>query len=256
MLDSKMLEPKMDGSNGGVMKSASPPDRASNVRSPLRVAGRMIWRSTCCLALGYGLCVIVGLIPVNNGHQPATSGINVYFISNAIHSDIVIPLDVGSSSWRSRFPAEHFRASIAHATHVAIGWGDRGFYLGTPSWADLRVSTAAKALFLPSSTCMHVTLTSPRFLHKSAQCMTLSEAEFERLQRFIETSFARSPSGERIRIPDAAYGLHDAFYAANGSYHAFNTCNCWVGRALRVAGVRVGWFTPLPKTPLWYCSTQ
>lgn len=246
----------MVDSNGGALESACPRNREGSFRSRLRAAGRMIGRGTCSLALGYGLSVIVGLIPVNNSYQPATAGIDVYLISNAIHSDIVIPLDAGASPWRSRFPAQHFRTSISHATHVAIGWGDGGFYLGTPTWADLRLSTAAKALLLPSSTCMHATLTTPRYLHESAQRLTLRETEFERLQQFIENSFARSPSGEWIHISGVAYGLNDAFYVANGSYHAFNTCNCWVGRALRAAGVRVGWFTPLPKTPFWYCSMQ
>jgi len=30
---------------------------------------------------------------------------------------------------------------------LAFGWGDKGFYLNTPTWADLKFSTAVKAAF-------------------------------------------------------------------------------------------------------------
>jgi hypothetical protein len=30
------------------------------------------------------------------------------------------------------------------------------------------------------------------------------------------------------------------------------TCNCWVGEAMRSAGIRTAWFTPLPKTVFLY----
>jgi len=46
--------------------------------------------------------------------------------------------------------------------------------------------------------------------------------------------------------------VDDVRCQARGSYHCLNTCNCWVGRALRSCGVRTGWFTPLPKTVFFY----
>lgn len=69
---------------------------------------------------------------------------------------------------------------------------------------------------------------------------------------FIDASFRRNEEGEPIVIEDAAFGLNDCFYEAHGTYHCFNTCNCWVGAALRSAGVRCGWFTPLPRSVLVY----
>jgi Protein of unknown function (DUF2459) len=63
-----------------------------------------------------------------------------------------------------------------------------------------------------------------------------------------------SPGGRFLLIEGGAYGTDDAFYYAHGSYHAFNTCNCWVGRGLKAAGVRTGWFTPLPKTVSLYMA--
>jgi uncharacterized protein (TIGR02117 family) len=69
-------------------------------------------------------------------------------------------------------------------------------------------------------------------------------------------SFRRDEDGRFQLIDGAAYGSNDAFYEAHGAYHAFNTCNCWVGRGLKAAGVRTGWFTPLPKTVSLYLPTD
>ena len=40
---------------------------------------------------------------------------------------------------------------------VGLGWGDKGFYLETPTWADLKTSTALKAVSGYNTTAMHVT---------------------------------------------------------------------------------------------------
>jgi hypothetical protein len=41
--------------------------------------------------------------------------------------------------------------------YLAFGWGDKGFYLNTPEWADLKVSTALNAAFGLSSSAIHST---------------------------------------------------------------------------------------------------
>lgn len=41
--------------------------------------------------------------------------------------------------------------------YIAFGWGDKGFYLDTPTWADLKFSTAFKAAFWMGQSAMHTT---------------------------------------------------------------------------------------------------
>ena len=41
-----------------------------------------------------------------------------------------------------------------------------------------------------------------------------------------------------------ALGLTDAFFAAKGQFNAVYTCNAWVGRQLRAAGLPLGIWTP------------
>lgn len=202
----------------------------------------------------YLMIALVGLIPVNNHFTPTPDGIEIFVISNAVHADIVVPINAGAIDWRRRFPETLFRGNTAYATHAAIGWGDRGFFLETPTWSDLKMTTAANALLVPSQSCLHVYLTNPQFLTASRRRVRISQQQYEQLCAFIDNSFSRDAADNYQPIPGISYSQSDAFFAANGSYHAFATCNCWVGNALRSAGVRCGWFTPLPKSVYLYLN--
>ena len=72
----------------------------------------------------------------------------------------------------------------------------------------------------------------------------------------MRRSLRRNPDGTLQPIPGSNYGDRDAFFEAVGDYSAVNTCNNWVGRAMQVAGIRVGWFTPLPKTMFLYLASD
>lgn len=195
----------------------------------------------------YLIIALVGLIPVNNDYKPPSDGVEMFVVSNPVHADVVLPIETDVVNWRDHFPADHFRGDTSGATHIAIGWGDQGFYIETPTWADLRISTATNALFWQSETCLHVTYTRADYLGKDARSVSISADQYERLVRYIDATLEK-----RTPIPNAAYGSSDAFYEAEGNYHCFNTCNNWVGDGLEAAGVRTGWFTPLPKSVFMY----
>lgn len=201
--------------------------------------------------IAYALIALVGLIPANRNFQPAADGVEVFFVSSAIHADVILPLKTHTMDWRKQFPAECFRGNVQSATHVAIGWGDKGFFLDTPTWADLKASTASKALLLPSETCMHVSMTSAPLI-EDAQSTKISAQQYERLVSFILASFQRDPQQRNIQIPEFAYGTNDAFFEAHGTYHCLNTCNSWTGAAMRQAGIKTPWLTPMPKSMFLY----
>lgn len=204
-----------------------------------------------CLVL-YFLIALIGLIPVNNGFQPTPGGIEIWLVSNPIHTDIVLPAHTATIDWRERIPDGSFAVDSRRATHVAIGWGNKDFYVNTPTWADVRLSTVVHALFWPSESCMHVTLCTADGIPKDTRSVRISADQYQRLVDFINNGFCHRADGSMILIPHAAYGPADAFFEGEGRYHCFNTCNCWTGRALHVAGIRTGWFTPLPGAPLLY----
>lgn len=128
---------------------------------------------------------------------------------------------------------------------IAIGWGDEGFYLHTPSWAELKVSTALKAAFLPSKTVMHVTHYNK--VNPKWKIIELCPTQLQKLQHFIEESFARNATNSVQILDGAGYRFNDFFYRAAGSYTCFYTCNVWVNQALKKADVKTAIWSPFDK---------
>lgn len=218
----------------------------------------------------YLLIVLIGLIPANSDFEPAgPEGIEIAIESNSVHADLVLPIETRIINWRDHFPADTFTGETDWCTHVSIGWGDEGFYVDTPTWADFKTTTAANALLLPSSTVMHVSLGNLKFRDPATyRTVRISEDQYRAMVDYILTSFktdltetdltktnAKSASKvlpPKILIAGKSYGMMDAFFQANGGYHCFNTCNCWVGGAMKTAGIKVPFFSPLPKSVYLY----
>lgn len=200
----------------------------------------------------YFLVVLVGLIPVNNDFAPAADGVDVTVTSTEIHTDLILPLHNDVMDWRPLFPPADFAGDVGWATRVAFGWGNKEFYVDTRTYADLKAGTVVRAAFWPSPTCMHVDMWDDADTYPGARTVRLSREQYRRLADYILGTFRRDEAGRLLPIKGGAYRANDAFYHANGSYHALNTCNCWAGRGLKAAGVRVGWFTPLPGTVARY----
>lgn len=203
----------------------------------------------------YLLFVVVGLTPVNNGFIQPEDGIEIFVVSNSVHSDIIVPRTTSSFDWSTEFAAKDFGKHSLGETHVAFGWGDRAFYLETETWQDLEIGVASNALFLPSSCCIHVAFTRPEY-HLHTRSIRISEKQYSKLVDFLLRSFRKNGEEKKHRIEGYAYSDNDAFYEATGSYHLFNTCNSWVGRGLHSAGVKTPFFTPLPGLPTLYLDSS
>lgn len=214
---------------------------------------RNVLRAFGVLAV-YLLLAVIGLIPVNRDFVQPEDGVTIFVESGPVHADLILPIETEVIDWRTHFSASDFQSDTSRSSHVAVGWGDRGFYLETPYWSDLRLSVAANAMLLPSRTVMHVRFTSA-FKSSSRHPVTISQEQYERLVEFVLGSFKRQ-DGHVSRIESYAYGRNDAFYEAVGSYHALNTCNCWVGNGLKRAGIKVPWFSPLPGAVSLYLADE
>lgn len=198
------------------------------------------------------LAFILSVIPVNqDAEQPAT-GIDVFIRSNGVHAEFVLPIATEAVNWRAHFPTSHFRNVGPPMTHIAFGWGDRGFYLETPTWADLRFDTAFKALFLKSSSAMHVTYLSNPAAGEQYAHLLLSPAQYQLLVEYVWASFQKDASNTVIVIPNTGYGTNDAFYEATRSYSLWNTCNAWTGEGLRHIGVKTGVWTPFAESVFFH----
>ena len=201
------------------------------------------------ILLGYGAAGMVGgAIPTNIGWRPPSQGVTVFVESNGIHVGLIVPKVAAGIDLRSVAPAGDLADPRYGAyDHLAIGWGKRGFFLGTPTWADVRPGPILHAAFGSDATLVHVEHIPRPAPSADVRAIVLRPDEYRRLVAFIRASIA-----ERGRR-HAGYGDYDVFYQARGHYDAVHDCNAWVGDGLRVAGVRIGWWTPFPVTVLgWF----
>lgn len=158
----------------------------------------------------------------------------IFVKTNGVHTDVVL---------NYRDVAEEILEKLDQSTgkYLAFGWGDKGFYIGIPTWNDLTFSIAANAMFLPSETAMHVTPYSAK--RSSWKSMRISREQLDLLVRYISNSF-KIKNGKFEKIPANGYSSTDAFYEAKGSYNLFRTCNVWTNNALKTAEIRTAIWSP------------
>ena len=186
------------------------------------------------LYFGMAWCFSRITIPAEEG---APKEVTIFVKTNGAHTDIVMPVRNEVKDWSLEMPFSNNISQDTVYSYVALGWGDKGFFLDMPTWDDLTLRLAFNAAFGFNSTAMHATYY--KYLEDDDSCrrIVISREQYARLVDFVSGRFKRCPGGRFINIKtDAAYGLTDAFYEARGRYHLFYTCNTWVNHALAVCG--------------------
>jgi uncharacterized protein (TIGR02117 family) len=204
----------------------------------IKYIGRAILGLFGVVLLYFILAFLLSVIPKNTELVDCVEKETVYLISNGIHLDIILN--------RNQIDTTFLKTLKIPETvkYVAFGWGDKGFYLQTKTWNDLKMNTLVNALFLKSESSMHVT----SYYYKSENFVPLSlcPTQIEVLKTYIETSFIKTNTGEIIET-GKGYGKNDHFYEAKGSYNAIKTCNEWVNIGLKKAKVKTSVWSPFDK---------
>lgn len=178
--------------------------------------------------------------------------LSIYILTNGVHTDLVMPIKTPQIDWSQQLKFENTKGKRTDYNFVAIGWGDKGFYLDTPTWAELKFSTAFKAAMGLSTAAIHATYY--RQMQEGENCVKIdiSNNQYQKLVKFIQKDFIRQKDGDVIPIQtDAVYSDSDAFYDAKGSYSFFHTCNSWTNEALKATGQKASFWTPF-DTGIFY----
>lgn len=202
------------------------------------------------LPLLYALgALLLGLVPLHRDWRPAPSGIDLWLITNGVHAGIAMPVRSDAIDWSTVFPRTDMKDG--RGDYVTVGWGDRRFFLDTPTWADLSVSTAVNALSGLDGAVMHVEYGPAPVPDATAVRMSLTREAYARLIAYVRGSLPVGADGRPGVIPGHHYTDNDAFYEARGRYSLFVTCNQWTRNALSAAGVRVPVWSPFDKALFW-----
>ncbi|WP_284163709.1 TIGR02117 family protein [Frigidibacter sp. SD6-1] len=176
------------------------------------------------------------------GHPAREVGL----LAGAIHNDFVFPLD---PDLRRRFQfAEQGGVPVGHpdARWLIVGWGARAFYTTTGTMADIAPGAVWRAV-IGDASVLRVEVWRDVDLAglPTYRRLALTEAQYQALIAGIEAEFARDrATGSPVLVQAPGFYEGDAFFAGRTRFHLFNTCNVWVGRQLRAAGIRFGIWTP------------
>ncbi|MDR7029490.1 TIGR02117 family protein [Rhizobium rosettiformans] len=186
--------------------------------------------------------------PLNPRAEASLGGetAEILLLANPIHTDIALPVDDEVRAAFADLVPGGLPLDMPGVDYLIIGWGGRSFYIETPTWGDIRPLPVFRALTVDRSV-LHASVAGPLDLqHPSVRRIAITEERRRRMITEIRGSFLRE-DGMPIAVPGAAYGLDDAFFEARGAFNALVGCNTWTAAMLRSAGIRTGWWTPMPQ---------
>jgi uncharacterized protein (TIGR02117 family) len=181
-------------------------------------------------------------ITVNSEAENQAKEISIYIMTNGVHTDLVLPVRNEVKDWSREIKYENTQAKDSTTNFLAFGWGDKGFYLNTPEWSDLKASTAFNAAFGLGNSAMHTTFYKSVKESKSCIRIDVSKKNYQKLVNYIEAGFQHDNNQDPIFIEATTYGKNDSFYEANG-YNLFQTCNSWANNALKEANQKAAFWT-------------
>lgn len=166
------------------------------------------------------IALLLTYITVNNTNETIEEqeDMSIYIKTNGVYLDLILPNN-------------SFEFLNLDCAYLAIGWGDKDFYLNTPTFSDLEVKTAFNALFLESPTLLHIT--KYQIPQNDWVEIQVSQEKLKEIKDMITTYF----NPQNLKAIQG-YGSSDFFYEAKGSNSCFFTCNSWVNYILKKAKVK------------------
>jgi len=214
------------------------------IRRIIKAASKALGVFMIFIGLYFVAAFALSSIPVNADFKACEKdAVEIHILTNGVHTDLVLPYRNQYMDWSRWVNPSQTKSGDSSAVNVAFGWGDKGFYLETKSWDELKFSTAFKAAFYLGSSAMHVSFYKK--LRESTSCrkICVSKESYLKLVQYISQRFETDSAGVPKQIVVAAFTNHDAFYDAKGKYSLFYTCNTWANDGLKSAGLKACYWT-------------
>lgn len=187
---------------------------------------------------------ILTFIPVNIQEENSEKNESIYLRSNGIHLDLIIPKDQLSPKILDGIEYSE------KDQFFSFGWGDKHFYLNTPTWNDLTLRNAFHALFLKDTTLIHIT--RHLNLQNDWVAIKMDQQELDQINKYIYETFSLDANDRIVLLSGKAYSIYDDFYLANGDLSCFKTCNSWVNEGLKKSGIKACLWTPFDFGLLYF----
>ena len=196
----------------------------------LQAARAVTWFVVFELIVYACFAAVSAVIPVAAEEVPSGEEkiIPVYLLKSGPHTDFLVQVKTPVHDWSIDFPYENNLNADTALPWLAIGWGDKGFYLNTPTWGDLTVKTAVSAATGLGTAGIHASYYYTLPTDRPMVELHLTEAQYKRLCDYVANTLMVDASGKRILLMPERQGVnfdHDRYYDAMGTYSMIHTCN-------------------------------
>lgn len=169
--------------------------------------------------------------------------VEIMIATNGVHTEIVVPAVNSTKDWRETLPSVAQTASGGATTHIAIGFGERDVFINTPTFYDMRLSTALRVATTGGEGMIRVINLANPSVHQNRRKLTISGEQYRLLVEALEDDLP-PPAAGKTRIFETSTYDRGRYYASPQRYTLITTCNQWTSDRLAKAGIRTGWFTP------------
>ncbi len=201
------------------------------------------------VAIGSGTTALVLMIAAQLPRRLGTqvqacenSPYAIYVVGDSLHGDLVVPVENSAFDWKTVLKLQEIgKERRGDYRYLKLGWGDRDFYINTPSIEKIEFSRLMRTFFVPGNpTTIHIQgyREVPIGNGFTTKCVGLNKNQYLKIVNYLRQSFR---GGKPEKIQDG-FDVSDGFYEGTGFYSIANTCNNWMAGALDLADI---------TTPLW-----
>jgi uncharacterized protein (TIGR02117 family) len=186
---------------------------------------------------------VSALIPIDaeNLSDEEQRDYEVYLLKSGPHTDFLVRVKTDVHDWSIDFPYANNVNPDTALPWLAIGWGDKNFYMNTPTWADLTVRTAVAAATGLGTAGIHASYYYTVPIDRPLVSLQLTRNQYKRLCDYVQRTLMADEQGRRIMLQPLMAGVnfdHDRYYDAHGRYSMIHTCNTWINDGLKASGQR------------------
>jgi len=192
------------------------------------------------------LAFVLAVIPVKGEQTSAQKHITVFLLQEGVHTDFVVPVNTPFEDWSHHFPYQNNRVCDTTFRWLRIGLGDKAFFLTCPTWGDLTLKKALKAMTGLNGAAIHANYEYElpgndtfQFYHPGCNLakLHLTPNQYQRLCGYIKNSI-RFNNGKTVLLQsaDSTTFDYDRYYDAHGTYSVVETCNTWINQGLQACG--------------------
>jgi uncharacterized protein (TIGR02117 family) len=214
-------------------------------RTLIKGALRVLLIAVLAIAAYLAAGIAGALWPGSAAAYPPGGGTReIRLIAGPIHYDILLPLDAETQARLAFANAAGVPINHPQARWAVVGWGSRAFYTTAGHYSDI----SARAVWTAATGddgVLRIDALGDLSDDYPTLRLNITGAQYAQLLDAILDGVDRTP------LPQAGLTATDKFFAAPGHFDLFRTCNAWLGRTLRAAGIPAGGWTPTTWSLRW-----